>query len=473
MNQIRKNFIYNIFYQALLIILPFITAPFLARKLGAESLGTYSYILSIASYFVLFGVFGSTLYGQREVAYVQKDKTKRSQVFFELLIFRIITISLSSFLFYLFYAHEGYYKILLLDMLSNMLDISWLFQGLEEFKKLVLRNAIIKLTGVACIFLLIKKPEDLWIYFLIYTLSNVLGNLSLWLDLPKYITRVKKIEIKKHIKPVFVLFIPQIAIQIYTVLDRTMLGTILKDMAEVGYYEEAQKIVKLLTIIVASFGNVMIPRIANAYEQKEEKQMGYYLQKSFESVWFLGIPIMFGIIGIAKNFVPWFLGEEYNKVISLLIYFSPLVMAIGLNNIVGMQYLIPTKKEHYFTISVVSGALINFILNFILIPTIGSIGAIIASVTAEFSVLFIECFFSKKIISIKLLFSNSLKRIISGMIMCIVVLIVGDFFEAKFIYIVIQIIVGVFIYFILLWILRDSYIKEIKNILNSIIGKFK
>lgn len=271
---ITENYVYNLTYQILLIFLPLITTPYVSRILGAENIGIYGYTLSIVTYFVLFGALGVAMYAQREIAYVQNDEKQRSKIFFEIIIFRFITMSISIIVYYIFLINENqyqfYYLILTMELISTCFDISWFFQGLEEFKKTVLRNIIVKLLSFICILLFVRSKDDLAIYLLIYTLSNLIGNLSLWLYMPKYIkkVRVNDLKILRHLKPTLWLFIPQIAIQIYTVLDKTMIGNIIENKAEVGYYEQAQKIIKLCLTIVTSLGTVMVPRMANTFASR-------------------------------------------------------------------------------------------------------------------------------------------------------------------------------------------------------------
>ena len=273
---ITKNYIYNLIYQILILILPLITTPYVSRVLGAENIGIYSYTISIATYFILFGSLGIAMYGQREIAYLQDQKEKYSKLFWEIVVLRFFTMSISSIIFYISFVKNGeyhmYYKILLLELLANCFDISWFFQGLEEFKKTVLRNIVVKIISIICIFVFVKSYNDLFIYFWIYVLSNLIGNISLWAYLPKYIDKIEisKIDIMKHIRPTISLFIPQIAIQIYTVLDKVMIGTIILDKSEVGFYEQSQKIVKMLLTIVTSLGIVMIPRMANTFKKRKE-----------------------------------------------------------------------------------------------------------------------------------------------------------------------------------------------------------
>lgn len=276
---ITKNYLYNLAYQILIIFLPLITTPYVSRVLGAENIGIYGYTLSIVTYFVLFGALGISMYAQREIAYVQDNIKERSKIFWEINILRFITMSISIILYYIFFVngsrYQFYYFILILELISNCFEISWFFQGLEEFKRIVLRNIIVKLISFACIILFVKTKNDLSIYLFIYVSSNLLGNLSLWLYMPKYLEKVKikELNIIKHLKPTLWLFIPQIAIQIYTVLDKTMIGNIIENKSEVGYYEQAQKIIKLCLTIVTSLGTVMVPRMANTFAIRRQAKI--------------------------------------------------------------------------------------------------------------------------------------------------------------------------------------------------------
>ena len=192
---LAKNYIYNLIYQILVLILPLITTPYLSRVLGSDGIGIYSYTVSIVTYFILFGSLGIAMYGQREIAYIREDKENTTYTFWEILILRIITMTLSLIVFYITFVngtqYQMYYKILMIELLSNIIDISWFFQGQEEFKKTISRNIIVKIISIICIFILVKTKENLDIYILIYVLSNFVGNLTLWMYIPKYIQKIK------------------------------------------------------------------------------------------------------------------------------------------------------------------------------------------------------------------------------------------------------------------------------------------
>ena len=464
---IAKNYIYNLIYQMLVIVLPLITTPYLSRVLGANGIGVYSYTISITTYFILFGSLGIAMYGQREIAYIRDNKELTSKNFWEIVLLRLFTMSISLVGFYLCFAignqYQVYYRILILEILANVIDISWFFQGLEEFKKTVSRNIIVKIISIICIFTFVNNPNDLYKYILIFTLSNFIGNITLWFYVPKYISKIqfKNLNLVKHIKPTLSLFIPQIAIQIYTVLDKTMIGIITNDMNQVGNYEQSQKIIKMSLTIVTALGTVLSPRIANTIAKNKHEEVKVKLKKSCRFVWMVGIPIMFGIMAISNTLVYWFLGQGYEQSSVLLRIGALLVLAIGLNSVSGMQYLIPAKKQRIYTKSVVIGAIFNFTLNLILIKRFKAEGAIISSVLAEFLILFIQLYYIRKDFDISIVYKNSAKYIISGVIMFCVTYFIGEIMSRTIVTTIIQVCVGTIIYGISLVVLKDEFTHSI------------
>ena len=268
---IKRNNIYQVLFRIISMIILVITIPYLSRVLGPLNIGIFSYLNSISVYFILLGSLGTELYGIREIAYKQNNKYERSKVFYEIFIVRVISISISLILFYVLFCINNEYsvlnKILLIEILSNIFDITWFYQGLEDFKKIFVRNLFIKLISLVCIFMLVRSSNDLSIYMIIYCLSIVLGNVMLWRDINKYLekVRLRELDIKRHLKPIMILFIPQVAVQIYMVLDKTMLGYLISDKSEVGYYEQAQKITRFLLYLITSLSAVIMPRVSLEY----------------------------------------------------------------------------------------------------------------------------------------------------------------------------------------------------------------
>ncbi len=443
---IAKNYAYNLVYQVLILILPLITTPYLSRVLGAEGIGIYSYTYSIVTYFVLFGSLGVALYGQREIAYAQENVTVRKKVFLEIVLFRFLTVFIAIIAYYFGFMrgqqYQIYYKILLLELIAAAFDISWFFQGMEEFKRTVTRNVLVRICSVTLVFLLVKTQEDLAKFTFIYSLADLIGNLSLWLYLPKYIRGVKvtNIHIFQHLPQIVLLFIPQVANQIYKVLDTTMIGNIITDKSEVGFYEQGQKVIRLLLTIVTSLGIVMVPRMASTFASGNKEKMSQYIKASFQFVFFLSFPIMFGIISIAKDFVPLFFGQGYDKVVILINIISPILILMGITNVIGTQYLLPTKRQKEYTISVFVGLIVNFILNYIFIHKWAAIGASIATVLSQLVVDIIQAQYIKKEINIANMLKLSYHYILSATIMFIVCLGVKACINFKVIQFAIQII---------------------------------
>lgn len=474
---VKKNYIYNMLYQLLIIVLPIITTPYLARKLGASGNGIYGYTISIVTYFILFGSLGINLYGQREIAYNQNNRKKRSQILFELLIIKSITMIFSGIIFFIVFCRTGnyavYYRILLLEMLANIIDISWFYQGMEDFKKTVIRNFIVKLISIICIFTLIKTPSDINKYLFIYVLSTLIGGLTLWIGVKKYLTKPDKLKFKHHLPIIISLFIPQIAIQIYTVLDKTMIGAILHNMNEVGYYEQSQKIVKILLTIITAVGTVMLPRIANCFAENNKDQIKKYMKKTFNFVFMLSIPLTLGIVAVSHNFSPLFFGEGYDKVPAVMSILSFIIIFVSLSNVTGTQFLLSTKREKEFTISVVTGAIVNFLFNLVLIYYFKSIGAAIATIIAELSVTLVQLYFVRKDFNLKEIFKLSINYIISGLIMLITCIGIDLLIKSNIIGLLLQVSIGSLTYLLCLIILKDKFILEIyNNNLRPILNKF-
>lgn len=474
---ITKNYIYNLTYQVLTLILPLITTPYLSRVLGATPIGIYSYTYSIVSYFLLFGALGVALYGQREIAYVNADKEKRKKVFWEIVSCRFVTMFIAMIVYYVFFMRTGdykvYYRIWFMELIATAFDISWFFQGLEDFKKTVIRNVIVRIVSVTLIFILVKKPEDLIKYITIYAIADLVGNLSLWLYLPKYFKGVKieKIKTFAHLPAIILLFIPQIANQVYNLLDKTMIGRIITDKSEVGFYEQGQKVIRVLLTLVTSLGIVMIPRMASTFASGDKEKIVEYMKKSFKFVFFLAFPIVFGLISVSASFVPIFFGPGYEKVIILLNVISPTIILTGMANVIGTQYLLPTKRQKEYTTTIVIGLVINFILNYILINLYNSIGASIATVASELVVVIAQMYVIRKDINPKEIIKLSYTYILAGSIMLGATLILKLILGVGLRAIVIQIVSGVLVYVFMLWILKDEYLKLFINKGKAIIGR--
>lgn len=467
-NSVKKNYIYNLAYQIFAIIIPFITTPYISRVLGAENIGIYSYTLSIVTYFVLFGSLGISVYGAREIAYVQNDKKKRSQIFWEMNVIRFITITISTIVFMLtcrlFGDYWIYYLILSIHLFSTIFDISWFFQGMEDLKLTSVRNIIVRIIGTALIFLLVKTQSDLWIYVLIFALTTFFGNVSLWLRIPKYVQKIelKSLQLKKHFKPVFALFLPQIASQIYAVLDKVMIGAIIPDKTELGYYEQGEKIVKMAITVITAVAAAMSPRIATAFINKDKVSLDRYMYKTFKFTFMLSLPMILGIIAVSDRFVPIFFGEGYDRVSIIMKLLSPIILIIGFGSAIGVQYFIPTKRQRQLTITYIAGAIVNVIINALLIGQLGAVGAAIGTICAEAAVTGFQLLFIRNEYPFHKIIKCAPKYLISSIVMFAVCFGLNIIMPTNSVYSIVAIIAaGGIIYGLSLIALRDEQVIEI------------
>lgn len=466
---LKINYIYNASYQIIAILVPLITTPYLSRILKADGIGTYSYTFSIVSIFGIFAALGTTVYGNREISYVSNDRKKRSQVFWEIEFLSIITdlVCIVAFIAFLMISNEYIllYSVQIFTLFSIACNISWLFQGMEEFKKIVIRNAIFKILSVIFIFVFVKSKNDLLLYALGLSALDFLGNLSIWLYLPKYVDKpdFKSLHPFRHFKYTFALFVPTIASSIYTLFDKAMLHFFTSEAFENGYYEQALKLSKTALTLITALESVMIPRIGALFVSEKHDEMRSLLYKSYRFVWILGLPLSFGLIGISYNFVPWFYGEGYDSVSNLLMILGLLIPIIGLSNVTGIQYLITTKRERIVSITVSIGALCNVLLNLIFIPRLFALGAAISSVCAELIISSLQIYYVRKEISPLKIFKSSIKYFVAATIMLVLLISLNKIFTPTIFHTVVMISSGFLVYLLVLAIERDSLFLELFN----------
>lgn len=466
---VTVNYLLNTSYQVLILIVPLITTPYISRVLGAEGVGIYSYTYSVVSYFLIIATMGTTAYGQRTIAYYQDDEYNRSCRFWEILIFRFVTTGICciGYLFYLVSPICKYRDIALLQIIylvAVAFDISWLFQGLEDFKRIVFRNTIAKIFNVILILTLVTQSTDVGKYTLILAGMTFVANISVWPYVPKVVQNVKIFNIKpfRNTKDILLLFIPTIAIQVNAVLDKTMIGRFAFDAVENGYYEQTEKVVRMALAVVTSLGTVMIPRIAKLYHNGNNKQMKQYIERSYQFVWLIGIPIMMGLIAVSNVFVPVFYGEGYDKIKILMPIYSLSVLPVALSNVTGCQFLIPTQKQNIYSVAVLSSTVANIILNSIMIPCFLSNGAAVASVIAECvgCLIMLGYVGMKHLVDIKMVIQISVKKWIAGIVMLISVLATSKICDYSSLGLLLLIGEGVFVYFVVLIMLRDSFLDN-------------
>lgn len=468
-NSAGKNYFFNLSYQILLILLPLVTTPYVSRVLTPTGVGAYSLSFSYITYFTLLAAFGFTYYAQREIAKCAGDREKQATLFWEIILARLFPVLLALLLNNLL-IFTGVYgdnatlmRIFNIHILATALDITFLFQGNEEFGKTVAVNLGVKILGVAAIFLFVKTKQDLWLYTLLNAAVLLGSNLLLWLFAPRRVHRREKTPLHplRHLGPSARLFLPNIAISMYTVLDKSLIGIITADRAQNGFYEEAEKIVKCAMTVITSLGTVMIPRNAREFAAGNTDAVKNNIYRSVHFVFLLGLPLAAGVALCAGNLIPWFLGVDYGPAVLLLQLFAPLVLAIGLSNVFGLQYLIPGKQDRQFTRAILIGAGTNFVLNIPLIFRFGAMGAVIASVAAETVVTLIMLRTVRRDFSLSRMFFPLWRPAVGTVCMAAALLPLAARFSPSVLHTLLLAGCGAGLYFLLLLLLRDPLLWSV------------
>lgn len=450
-----KNFLYNSAYQIVSVITPLITSPYISRKLGAESLGIYSYTYSVASYFLIFAMLGVKNYGNRSIARVRQEREERSRVFSSIYIFQLLTslIFVGGYILYLIvFSPENIWIATIqgLLVLSATFDITWLFFGLELFKTTTLRSIAVKILTVILILSGVNSPDDLWKYTLIMVSSVFASQVVMWPFVPKYVDwyRPNLRQILAHFKPNCVLFVPVIATNLYKYMDKLMLGN-MSEMTYLGYYENAERLVQIPNSLVTALGTVMLPRMSNIVKKGQTQQYEVMIKKSIVFAVFLSSAFCFGILTVSNAFVPFFFGNEFTPVISLLYILAPIMIFISWADVIRTQYLLPNSMDVSFLVSVLAGAIVNFILNMILIPGMEAEGAAIGTLFAEFTVCILQTIAVSGKLSICKFLKLSVPFVVNGFVMWF--LVNKIYMVNNFITIVVQVLLGATIYIMLLF----------------------
>ena len=467
--KVIKNYLYNLSYQILTIILPIITVPYVTRIFTSEDLGNYGFYNSIVSYFSLFAMLGIGIYGTKQIAAARNV----SSTFWNIYAVQLTASILALFVYVITLVSipkmSGMVPIILgIVLLTKMIDISWLFTGKEDFKKITLRNTMVKVAGVISIFTFIKSSEDLYLYIFLIVIFDFLGQFVMWIPAKKFIKRPSfdtKI-IKKNLHPIVLLFLPQVAISLYVVLDRTLLG-LLGSYSDVGIYEQGQKLTSILLTVVSSLGAVMLPRVANLLSERKEKEAQNMVRFSFILYNLIIFPMIFGLIAINEVFVKLFLGQNFQDVKYVLYIIVFNIMFIGWTNILGYQVLVVRNKNKEFMLSTTIPAVVSVAVNITVIPFFGYIGASITSVVVEFLVFAIQWYYSRNIINKNLLFNKDLAKIICsslvmfGVVMLCKIMLGFDGIVGLVIYLV----VGGISYLAMIFLLKTVNIREMKGML--------
>ena len=359
-------------------------------------------------------------------------------------------------------------------LVSALFDVSWFFYGMEKFRLTTIRSLISRFLIIIFVFVFVHSQEDLLIYTGIMAASFLLEQIQLIPFLYRYVKKVsiKKEDIIRHIRPNLKLFVPLLALSIYNLMDKIMLGIITGSAAIVAFYTYAENIINLPKGILQALDTVMLPRISNLIANNHSKEGIEKMRHSIRFNLFISCAFMFGIVGIAPTFIPLFLGPKYLATIPLTMQLAIVIIPMSITSVIQSHYLIPFRKDNVYIKAVAIGALINFLLNIILINMYGAPGAIFGTLIAELSVCLYEMFYIRKIYSFKQLLKTILPFLLCGLFEVTVIILLSTIEINALLLILLQLIGGGSIYLFTVAIYLIYISKEFGS-LRELINNFK
>jgi len=465
-NEIKKdsivvNYILQSFYKVLQIVLPLITTPYISRILTSTGVGEFTYVSSVSYFFILAANLGIANYGNRVIAENANNRSSLSRAFWSIYYCHFI-VSFMAIAVYIFFVEifvEQYKWIFyceLFALFAAMFEITWFFTGLQQFRITVARSTIARLVSVVLVFIFVKERTDVWKYIVILSGGQLLSQLVTWLQVKRYISFSKPCmkDIFSHVRPMIVLFIPQLAVGLYHNMGKVLL-TKFSDASQTGLYGSADRIINIPLGLITALGVVSLPKISELLLNGREQEAISHIRVSMRFALWLACGMIFGLIGIAPVFVPVFLGEGYEGCIMLISMMAITILFVTWSDVLRSHFLIPKKRDRAYVLSVLLGAVINLIIDIMLIPSFQAVGAVIGAVVAEVFVAIVQSFYAKE-----LPFADMIKPCISyflsGICMCVCVRVIGNYMNISIITLGVEILFGVLFYLLL----TLSYLKK-------------
>ena len=467
-SSLKTNVILNYINTITRIIFPIITFPYVSRILLPDGVGVLNFQTSIINYIVLFTSLGIPLYAVKEVAKYRDDISLRNKITLEIIILSFLLCLIGYIAVFLIghyvpsiNSNIKLFYILSLMIVFNALGVNWFYQAIEDFKFITVRAVVIRILATISIFVFVSDKSDLLIYGAITVGLSVGNNIINFFHLRKYIAslslHIKIKDIFKHLKPALKIFVLNLIISIYVQLNTIMLGFMDGDFS-VGIYTAGNNIPHVILTLVTSMGVVLLPRCSNLVASGKHIEFQHVCNKAIRLVLMLALPFMSGLILLAKPIINIFCGISFMGAVPVLYWTSPVILFIGLTNVIGIQILYPLGKEKIVIYSTLGGAIVNVLLNIMLIPNYSAIGAGISTFAAELAVLIIQVYLGKKYIPVEILNKNNYRYIIATILMIISVIPIVLLICNSWLQIIISISVGALVYGLCLLFYRDDII---------------
>lgn len=474
------NSFFSVFYKLLNVLFPLITSVYTARILLADGIGKVAYAQNIVQYFVVIAALGIPNYGIREIAKNQKSQDETNKVFSELFIINFISTTACIVTYYIlvlcepfFIIYKDLHLIVGITLVLNYLNVDWYYQGKEEYGFIAFRNLVVKAVSLVALVVFVRDKNDFSIYALITCLAVAGNNIINVINLRGRVKLILgKLALSRHMKPVLILLASSISIELYTLLDTTMLGNVCSDEI-VGYYTNAVKLARIINSSISSIALVLLPRLSYYYSIGENEELSKIANRVLKILVTLTLPASIGVFFLSNDIIPLLFGYDFEPAVLTLRILSILVIAVALNNFFGTQILMTFCQEKKLLISVICGAVVNLILNSVLIPLWANDGAAVASAISETVVLFVTFMFSKRFIKFKLNSHYIVTLLISITIMSISLFVCKSFSLSSFWEMCLGIVIGLTVFFSAGIFLKNEGIIDIISVVKRLLNKGK
>lgn len=472
---LKTNILYNSVYNILVIIVPLLVSPHLARAVGVEGVGIYSFSYAVALYFRRTALLGVEKHGSRSIALVRDDSDERRKTFWSIYTIQVLSglMCVLAYISYLFILKKSNIAaiIQIIYISSAIFEVNWYYFGSEEFKSVVLVMGFAKIAYLVSTYAFIHKPNDIYLYIAFVGLSYFLPGVIL---LIRILTRERfllptKGTLLKNLKGMAILFIPVIAVTVYKSMDKIMIGILCDTSYQNGLYENAEKVLSVPMAIMTAVSGVMMPRMTKLYRDNQTESAESYI----DNVIFFGsltsIGCAFGMAAISDMFSVVYWGMDFLECGLLLRLFSISIPFMCLAEVIRTQYIIPKKKDNYYIIAVCIGAVVNLIINSLLIPKLGATGAVVGTIVAEAAVCIYQLIMIRNELKIKKFIVQFSRYFLPGLIMYIILGVVQRYQSISIINLIISVAIGVLIYGLLCLLEIKCFEKDRFNLLKGII----
>ena len=469
-NSLIKNSFFNVSYKLLNILFPLITTVYVSRIILAEGVGKVTAAQNILSYFAVIAPLGIPTYGVKKIAESRDSSIKLNKVFTELFIINAISTIVCCFLYYMlifvnshFRERQTLYAVIGVSLFFNLFNVDWFYQGIEEYGYIMIRNAVVKAVAMLSLIILVKDTSDYFAYAIISSGALVANYLLNAIYIRKYVKfSFDNIVLRYHYKPIIMLLATTIAIEIYTLVDTSMLTFLCGDEA-VGLYDNSTKIIKALRGIVTAVCAVFLPRMSYCFFNNELNRFKKMIELGYSILITLSLPVIIGLLFVADDVIITFLGNSFCGAIILTQILSLSILTVALSGFFGNQVLIVIGKEKILFISTVIGATINILFNYLLINLYGPMGAAVASVITEFGVVIFQVYILRKEYLPKMNITFYLSVFISLLVMSVFLDMCSKVIDNTINRIFISVIGGALVYVISLIITRNEVYLFVKK----------